>query len=195
MKLVRYFISICFLGLLFALFTLSLQAQASDVASGDPCAGKTHCDGNKLFSAEVIQLTTSPVGGGRHHSVRMNIRFHNLTDHPLTLAYVSGSSVIVDNLGNRYSWGRPGTHDTSVQGIGIAAGRSVDTQFQLDPGESRNAVFQLLRYNSGRNPLGKSFNYDVTIAQFEILPDNKVRSVKQYSLTFPNLTEGLTAER
>ena len=47
-------------------------------AAADACAGKPHCDSNKSFSAEVVQLTTSMVGG-RHHLVRMNIRFRNLT--------------------------------------------------------------------------------------------------------------------
>jgi len=177
----------CLLTALSGLLTFNLIAQTN------PCAGKPHCDSNKLFSAEVIQLTTSPVGGGRHHSVRMNIRFHNLTNHPLILAYVSGSSVIVDNLGNRYSWGRPSTHDTSVQGIGMVAGRAADPQFQLDPGESRNAVFQLIRFNSGKSRIGTSFNYDVAIAQLEILPGHKIRSTKQYTLSFPNLTEALSS--
>jgi hypothetical protein len=117
----------------------------------------------------------------------MSIRFTNLTDKPLTLAYVAGSSVMVDNLGNHYSWGRPGTHDASVQGIGLLEGRRADTQFQLDPGESRKAVFGVIRYNSGRQQIGTSYNYDVTIAELEKLPNNQVRPVKQYSLGFPHL--------
>ena len=73
----------------------------------DACTGKLHCDSNKLFSAEVIQFNAGPVGGGRHHAVRMIVRFHNLTNQPIILAYVTGSSTMIDNLGNGYTWGRP----------------------------------------------------------------------------------------
>ena len=124
---------------------------APQAAQADACAGKQHCDSNKLFSAEVIGLTGS-IMGGRHHYVKMNVRFHNLTDHPIILAYVTGTSGGVDNLGNAYGWGRPGTHDISTQGIGLLEGRKADTQFQLDPGESRNASFGIIRYEAARKP-------------------------------------------
>ena len=156
-------------------------------AAMDACAGKAHCDSNQVFSAEVVQLTASMVGG-RHHLVRMNLRFHNLTDHPLTLAYVTGSSMSVDNLGNTYGWGRPGTHDVSTQGIGIVEGRKADTQFQLAPGESREAVFAVIRYNVGRNQVGNSFNYNTTIAELQ-QQGNLVNVVKQYSVRLPHLPD------
>jgi hypothetical protein len=156
-------------------------------APADACAGKPHCDSTKLFSAEVVQLTGSVIGG-RHHLLRMNIRFHNLTDHPVTLAYITGSSMSVDNRGNTYGWGRPGTHDVSTQGIGIVEGRKADTQFQLDPGESREAVFAVIRYNSGRSQLGTSFNYNTTIAELQ-KQGTVVNVVKQYSLRFPHLPD------
>jgi hypothetical protein len=154
-------------------------------AATDACAGKRSCDSTKLFSAEIVQLTGSVIGG-RHHLVRMNIRFHNLTNHPITLAYVTGSSMSVDNLGNTYGWGRPSTHDVSTQGIGIVEGRKADTQFQLDPGESREAVFSVIRYNSARSQLGTSFNYNTTIAELQ-KQGTAVNVVKQYSLRFPHL--------
>jgi hypothetical protein len=118
----------------------------------------------------------------------MNIRFHNLTDRPITLAYVTGTSMSVDNLGNSYGWGRPGTHDVSTQGIGLLEGRKVDTQFRLDPGESRSAVFGVIRYNAGRKQLGTSFSYNVTIAELQ-KQATLVHAVKQYSLSFPHLPD------
>jgi hypothetical protein len=154
------------------------------------CSGKKHCDSNKLFSAEVLQVMDSLVGNTRHHLVKMNIRFTNLTDKPLILGYVNYSSSMVDNLRNPYGWRRPGTHDVSVQGIGVVESRSSNAQFALDPGESRNAVFQVIRYNVGRSQLGTSYSYTVTIAELEKLPNRQVRSVKQYSLSFPDLTVG-----
>ena len=157
----------------------------------DACTGKPHCDSNKLFSAEVIQFNAGPVGGGRHHAVRMIVRFHNLTNQPIILAYVTGSSTMIDNLGNGYTWGRPGTHDMSVQGIGLLEGRKADPSFEVAPGESRNATFTTIRYNSGRQQIGTSFNYDFAIAPLEILPGNQIRTVTKYTLTFPKLGIGL----
>ena len=89
-----------------------------------------HCDSNKLFSAEVIGLTGSIVGG-RHHYVKMNVRFHNLTDHPIILAYVTGTSSGVDNLGNAYYYGRPHTHDGSTSGIGCSKAARQIRSFSL----------------------------------------------------------------
>jgi hypothetical protein len=156
-------------------------------APTDACAGKKHCDSNKLFSAEVVQLTGSIVGG-RHHLLKMSIRFRNLTDHPVILAYVTGTSGAVDNLNNAYYWGRAGTHDVSTQGIGIVEGRKADTQFQLDPGETREAVFAVIRYEAARKPLGNSFNYTNTIAELQ-KQGTLVNVVKQYSMRFPHLPD------
>lgn len=186
MKVFRHFFSVCFLFLMSALFAVQAGAQTNTAANA--CAGKPHCDSTKLFSAEVVQVTAGPIGG-RHHLVRMTIRFTNLTDKPLTLAYVTGTSLMVDNLGNHYTWGRPGTHDVSTQGIGIVEGRKVDPQFQLDPGEARKAVFGLIRYNVGRQPVGNSYTYEVSIAEVEKLPKSQLRAAKQYSLNFPHVPE------
>jgi hypothetical protein len=161
---------------------------APQATEADACAGKPHCDSNKMFSAEVIGLTGSIVGG-RHHYVKMNVRFHNLTDHPIILAYVSASSSGVDNLGNAYSYGRPHTHDGSTSGIGLLEGRSADTQFQLDPGESRNATFGIIRFEAARKPIGNSFNYNVTIAELRKMGGTSVESSKQYTMNFPHLPD------
>jgi len=157
-------------------------------AAADGCAGKQHCDSNKIFSAEVVGLTGSIVGG-RHHLVKMNVRLRNLTDHPIILAYVTGTSGGVDNLGNAYYWGRAGTHDVSTQGIGLLEGRKADTQFQLEPGESRNAMFAIIRYEAARKPIGNSFTYNMTIAELRKLGGPSVESAKQYTLNFPHLPD------
>jgi len=164
-----------------------LLCPGKAAGSVDACAGKAHCDSNKVFSAEVVQLTGSIVGG-RHHLLKMSIRLRNLADHPITLAYVTGSSSAVDNLNNTYYWGRPGTHDVSTQGIGIVEGRKADTQFQLDPGEEREAVFAVIRYEAARKPLGNSFNYNNTIAELQ-KQGTLVSVVKQYSVRFPHLQD------
>jgi hypothetical protein len=167
-----------------------MPASVAATRTVDACSGKQHCDSNRAFSAEILQLSDAFVGNTRHHLVKLNVRFTNLTDRPLTLGYVNYTSSMTDNLGNAYIWGRPGTHDISAQGIGVVERRSANAQFVLSPGESRNALFQVVRYNAGRNATGRSFNYNVTIAELERSAANQVRSRNQYSMSFPQLTLG-----
>jgi hypothetical protein len=127
--------------------------------------------------------------GARHQSVALNIRFRNIGEQPIILAYRSGSSAGLDNFGNGFTWGRPGTHDTSVKGIGMFTGRSVDTQFALTPGQSRSATFNIVRFNAAP-PIGNAWNYDVVIDEVEVLPGQVVRSSRQNSLSFASLTAG-----
>jgi hypothetical protein len=130
--------------------------------------------------------------GARHHSIKMTMRFRNVSDQPLMLGYHAGSSQAVDNLGNQYVYGRPGTHDTSVQGIGIVESNKADPQFQLAPGEARNATFQAIRFNAVRMAIGTGFNYDVTIDQLSVLSGGQtIRTVRQNSLSFPNLSPNM----
>ena len=156
----------------------------------DNCGGNARCYDAGTFIAEVMQVSASAMTpGARHQSVVINIRFRNLSDKPIILAYRSGTSQALDNFGNGFTWGRPGTHDTSVKGIGMIAGRSVDTQFGLNPGQSRSATFNIIRFNA-RPPIGNAWNYDVVIDEIEIQPGQVVRSARQNSLSFPSLTAG-----
>ncbi len=177
------------LGVALAVGVSASHATEPAVAK-DPCNGVPRCFNAGTFTAEVMQVSaTAMTPGARHHSVSFNIRFRNLTDKPMILAYRSGSSSALDNFGNGFTWGRPGTHDTSVKGIGMVAGRSVDTQFSLAPGQSRNATFGLIRFNA-RPPIGDAWNYDVVVEEIEILPGQVVRSTRQNSVNFTNLRAG-----
>jgi hypothetical protein len=163
---------------------------AAPAAVTEPCGGSSRCYNAGTFTAEVMQVSaTAMTPGARHQSVAINIRFRNVSDKPVILAYRSGSSAALDNFGAGYTWGRPGTHDTSVKGIGMIAGRSVDTQFALSPSQSRNATFNIIRFNA-RPPIGNAWNYDVVIDEVEVLPGQVVRSARQNSLSFANLTAG-----
>jgi len=169
---------------------VSASDAAEPAAARDPCNGAPHCFNAGTFIAEVIQLSaTAMTPGTRHHSVSINIRFRNVTDKPVILAYRAGSSSALDNFGNGFTWGRPGTHDTSVKGIGMVESRSVDTQFSLAPGQSRNATFGVIRFNA-KPPIGEAWNYDVVIEEIEILPGQVVRSARQNSVSFTNLRPG-----
>ena len=158
--------------------------------SKDPCSGAPRCYNAGTFIAEVMQISASAMTAGvRHQGVSINIRFRNTSDKPVILAYQAGSSAALDNFGNGFTWGRPGTHDTSVKGIGMVAGHSVDTQFALAPGQSRNATFNIVRFNA-KPPIGDAWNYDVVIEEIEILPGQVVRSARQNSLSFSSLRAG-----
>lgn len=159
-------------------------------APTDPCGGSPRCYNAGAFIAEVMQVSpTAMAAGVRHHAVALNIRFRNISDKPIILAYQSGSSAGIDNFGNTFHWGRAGTHDTSVKGMGIVTGRSADTQFQLSPGQARNATFNLWRYYA-KPPIGESWKYDVVIEEIEIQPGQVVKSVRQNSLNFTDLAPG-----
>jgi hypothetical protein len=167
-----------------------VATAAPPTAPKDNCGESSRCYDAGTFVAEVMQVSaTAMTPGARHHSVAINVRFRNVSDKPIILAYRSASSAALDNFGNGFTWGRPGTHDTSVKGIGMIAGRSVDTQFSLDPGQSRNATFNIIRFNAAP-PIGNAWSYDVVIDEVEILPGQVVRSARQNSLSFANLTAG-----
>lgn len=174
--------------------TAASPATAAPATAGsagvapDPCGGSPSCYNAGAFTAEIAQLSATAMGNGaRHHSIAINIRFRNVSNAPIVLGYKSGSSAAIDNFGNRYYWGRAGTHDTSVKGIGFVSGRTADTQFQLQPGQSRNATFNLIRYEA-RAPIGNAWGYDVVIDELEILPGQQVRTARENSLNFQNLT-------
>lgn len=151
----------------------------------DACEGKPRCYSAGPFAAEVLSLTGSIAGNKRDHVVRVNVRFRNVSNQPIILAYTARSSVLVDNLGNRYYWGTAGTYDTSASGIGIVQGNKADPQFVLNPGESRSAAFGLFR--RGATGIGTSFTYDVSIEQLEVLASQQIRTLRQHTLNFPDL--------
>jgi hypothetical protein len=163
-------------------------AAAIPAKIADPCGGSNRCFNAGGFFAEIMQVQTARVGG-RHETLSINVRFRNSTDKPIILAYHSGSSSGTDNFGNAYYWGRAGTHDTSVKGIGYVTGRSADPQFVLQPGQTRNATFGLIRYEA-KPPIGESYNYDVVIDELELLPGQQIRTARQNSISFANLTTG-----
>lgn len=168
----------------------SATAAAKPAAPTNPCAGAKNCYNAGAFIAQVQQLTPSNYApAGRHHSVKLNIRFTNISNAPIILGYKASTSLMVDNLGNGYYWGRSGTHDTSAQGIGLVVGRSADPQFVLNPGQSRAATFGVTRYNVN-SALGNAFQYDVVISELEVLNTQQVRTLRENSLNYVGLTAG-----
>ncbi len=138
-------------------------------------------------------LSLVPQGGpkDRHHVLKLQVSFRNVSTHPVILGYKSGTSAGTDNLGNGYIYGRPGTHDTSFSGIGLVTSRQADPSFTLNPGEARNAGFTVIRFNSGGKELGTAWMYDVVISQLEVLPSKQIRTAREHALHFDNLSAGM----
>lgn len=167
-------------------------APVVTVSRDEACAGRSNCYPAGPFKAEIVRLTPSGGVGREDHVLRINARFTNLTNQPLVLAYSARSSIAIDEYGNPYHWGRANTVDGSVTGMGISSTSSADAQFQLRPGESRDATFQVRRYGT-TGAIGATFGWDVAVEQLEPLPGGQVRVVRQHSLSFAGLTSGITA--
>jgi len=162
-------------------------ASAATVPVADPCVGKQRCYFAGPYYAEVAQITSARVGTYKDHVLRVNLKIHNLTQEPLILAYVASSSLMTDNLGNRYFWGRVNTVDTSATGIGTSTKRSANSSFVLNPGKSRNATFQLIRYRPGNTPLGTEFSWDIALAELEVLSPEHVATKREYAMSFTDI--------
>ena len=157
----------------------------------DQCGTRPRCYGAGTFVAEVTQLIAAIQG--RHHVLRSTVRFRNMTAQPIILAYKTATSGVTDNIGNHYHWGRSGTHDMSSAGIGRAEGGNVDPQFQLAPGQSREAKFTLYRFEAWRAQLGTVFNQDLSVVLVEPLPSGQVRVGREFAVSFHDLSTGASA--
>ena len=164
-------------------------ADAAAMApEADLCAGRARCYSAGTFIAEVTQLTAGVEG--RHHVLRSVIRFRNASAQPIIIAYKPSTSGATDNLGNRYLFGRPGTHDVSVQGMGMVERGGADAQFVLTPGQSREARFSVIRFEVWNKQLGTAFNQDLSVVLLEPLPSGQIRVGREFALSFHDLTPG-----
>lgn len=168
------------------------QPPAPSVAPAAPianaCGSLPRCFAAGPFIAEVVQATGSVEGTYKEHFTRFTVRFRNLTNQPIILAYVSGTNVVIDNNGTRYYWGVNGTYDRSVTGIGVATPSRANSDFVLNPGESRNATFVTRRDRDSKAPLGTAYNFEFAVDQLEMINASQIRTVRQYSVSFPNVT-------
>ena len=55
----------------------------------------------------------------------------------------------------------------------------------LNPGASGNVTFQVYKRKTGA--VAASYNFDVSIAQLEVLPSRQIRTVRDYSVSFTNI--------
>jgi hypothetical protein len=169
------------------------SAAAAPPAAGDPCAGQPSCQAQGPFMATVVRVNVTDTGRvTADHLVRTTVRFKNLGDRPLILGYRVNTNLVTDNQGHAYtritSTGGDRGH---VFGIGVVTNDAADPQFQLAPGESREASFEAdLQYNVRYTQPGNVFSQDMTIAELSVIGPNQVRTVHDYALSFTNLTAG-----
>src|SRR5258708_26442498 len=112
-------------------------------------------------------------------------------NQPIILAYVAGSGAVTDNNGKRYDETGGANTNAGARGIGTVKGDQADPQFVLSPNASSNASFVLARGhipNDPRDPIGMTFNFDLSIAQLEVLPSQQIRALRGYSAGFTGLS-------
>ena len=153
---------------------------AAPADAPDVCAGKPRCYGAGPFAAEVTQVTTSKVT--YYVYVHLNVKVLNVSAQPLVLGWQNGSGVVIDDAGNRYA-------AKSVKGIGLVTSNAADPQFALNPGQSRAFTIDYV-VRPGRAVVGTRYNADFVLQQLEILPSRQVRSVREYSVSYQDLSAG-----
>jgi hypothetical protein len=152
----------------------------------DACGGKPRCYSAGPFVSEVTGITTSIAGS--YHLVQAKVRFRNLTNQPIILAYAAGSAVMTDNNGGRYTIEAAPSLGAGARGIGVAQNTEVDPQFVLRPGASRDATFTLAKYRPNtRDSVGSTFSFDLTIPQLEVLASQQIETVREYAISFSDL--------
>jgi hypothetical protein len=156
------------------------STPAAPAEMPDACAGKARCYGAGPFIAEVTQVTTSKVT--YYIYVHLNVKVSNVTTQPLVLGWQNGSGVVVDDAGNRYA-------AKGVKGIGLVTSSAADPQFALNPGQSRAFTIDYV-VRPGRAVVGTKYTADFVLQQLEILPSRQVRSVREYSVSYQDLTAG-----
>lgn len=158
-------------------------ATPAPAEAADACGGKVRCYSAGPFTAEVGQITTSSAGYWR--MMRLNVKLRNVTTAPMVLAYRAGSGTGSDDQGNRWS---ALDHKGAVRGIGLVSRASADPQFVLNPGASRNVTVEYSTYMGKGVILGTVWATDFSLEQLEILPSRQVRSVREYTVSFADLT-------
>jgi hypothetical protein len=155
----------------------------------DPCEGKTRCYAAGPFVAELTRLNESRQNHNNYfyHILTFTVRFRNLSDQPVVLAYADGSAVVVDDQGNRYG---PMPSGQAVSGIGISRRNTADPSFALRPGEARDATFQMRFQARPRAVLGTSYTFDFAVEQLEMLPRNQMRTMREFTLGFRDVRVG-----
>jgi hypothetical protein len=134
------------------------------------CGNKPNCVDEGSYTVTVTNIIESTTANSR--MVRLILRFENVSDHTITLAYRAGSGFLLDNSGNRYFCSQagqtgPNAQDNSAVGIGTDRDNKVDPIFMLKTKQSESASFDLWRK---RPPDQQASSYDFDVMIDEIDP-------------------------
>lgn len=158
----------------------------------DFCENRAGCYAAGPFVAEIARVSESRQTHVSYfyHILTFSIRFRNVTNQPLVLAYGAGSAIALDDQGNRYA---PTTDGNHVKGMGISRRNSADASFTLRPGETREATFQLRFQARPQHVLGTTYTLDLAVEQLEVLPRNQLRTLREYAVGYRDLPIGTPA--
>jgi hypothetical protein len=148
---------------------------------GDACGGKPGCFGAGPFTVTVGKVTQSRSSG--YQTIQMNLKVRNVSSQPMSLGFQSGSATAVDDVGDRYR-----SKSESVKGIGLVSSSQADPQFTLNPGQERSFSLSYYKGIYAKTVFGTSWVADFVLQQLEVLPSRQVRSVREYAISFPDLT-------
>jgi hypothetical protein len=138
----------------------------------DPEAARAHCRSDvTCFDAGAYIVTVFDIIEAdipRYRKARLALRFENLTDETLVLAYRSGSSLMVDNFKSLYSCceTKSSKEDTSAIGIGVDREDKVNAQFRLKPRASDTVSFDLWRHRPP-DDAASYYHFDVMIDEID----------------------------
>jgi hypothetical protein len=167
------------------------------IPTGPATGGRCPSGGGACYDAGNFTVTvgqTVPVVSGNNHLVRFSVRVKNQTAQPLTLAYKAGSNRAVDDAGNPYGWGQPGTPDGSAQGIGTVDGARINPQFQVAPGATRDATLAVIRYNAGPRITARSFTLDTVFVELRAPAGGQQwQRIREVNIHLPGLGGGVAS--
>ena len=150
---------------------------------GGDCPATGACQAAGPLVANVVRVNVTRSGNvTAYQTVRATVRFTNVGDEPLILAYRQGSGAVSDETGRPYRWG------FKASGIGVVERNGADPQFRLAPGESREAAFEATQQYDVRSVHpGNVFTMDMTMVQLAVVGAGQVRTLHDYALGFSNL--------
>ncbi len=162
--------------------TPAMNAVAPGTTTGPSiCSGKPACTEVSEFAATIVDFRMSSTG--RMKVLDVGIRFLNKTTAALALGYLDGSGGVIDDQGIRWSMDRNG-----IRGIGVVSSAlGVEAKFVLQPGESRDSRFEFQFYNGQDQPVGTSFEVDLTLRILDAAGGGQYKLGAEYPLVFQGL--------
>lgn len=152
----------------------------------DACQGQPPCVTSGPLAARLERLAPEAVKAN-HQGIVATVAFHNRSDRPLILTYKADSGALLDELGQRYTV--DSRRRTDVQGIPVSTRDRASSQFTLAPGETRRALFRYTRF-VGNSRVGMRFTPTLAVEQYELLPSNQLRLVREHALDFGTVAGG-----